>query len=450
MKQGYLLIFVGGVFLGCSTLSQPQAFEPVQTMTKVNGIERVQWIHTSQEATKVTEEVESLLTQPLTQNDAVRIALINNRALQKTYESIGISHSELIQAGLMNNPLLGYSLGRGGGLSVATLGIEIPFLDLLWIPLRKKMGGLALEETQYQVGDEVLKAVREVKKSFIDLSMAQAKVKLFDEQRVSYETALQLATRQYTAGNLSKRDKLRIHDMYARARLELMQLHRESAIARENLNRWMGVYGTQTQYTLAPERLSLPEKLSEVAPLESWAIEHRLNLKATLKRVEYAATEGGYVHDRRFISDADVLGQIEKTTAQARMNTVGLRIPIPLFDIGAGKMERASSVYHQRLDDLYDTAIMIRSSVREAYATMHYNYDQAHEIQTVILPLNHQILKETQGFYNGMLESIYDLLGDQRRYVQTQSQWLHALGEFQKSQADLEYVMGGESNETHQ
>jgi hypothetical protein len=68
---------------------------------------------------------------PLTQNDAVRIALINNRALQKTYESIGISHSELIQAGLINNPLLGYSLGRGGGLSVATLGIEIPFLDLL-------------------------------------------------------------------------------------------------------------------------------------------------------------------------------------------------------------------------------------------------------------------------------------------------------------------------------
>jgi outer membrane protein TolC len=108
------------------------------------------------------------------------------------------------------------------------------------------MGGLALEETQYRVGDEVLKAVREVKKSFIDLSMAQAKVKLFDEQRVSYETALQLATRQYTAGNLSKRDKLRIHDTYARARLELMQLHRESAIARENLNRWMGLYGTQT------------------------------------------------------------------------------------------------------------------------------------------------------------------------------------------------------------
>lgn len=436
--------------MGCSTLSQPQAFEPVQTMTKAEGIQRAHWIHTPQEAQDVTREVEVILAHPLTQNDAVKIALINNRALQKTYEQIGISHSELVQAGLMRNPLLGYSLGRGGGVSLSTWGIEIPFLELLWIPLRQKMGGLALEETQYRVGDEVLKTVREVKKRFSDLSIAYAQVKLFDDQLISYESALQLATRQYTAGNLSQRDKLKIHDTYAHARLESMQLHRDAAIACENLNRWMGLYGTQTQYTLAPVSLTLPDTLPEGELLETVAIEHRLDLKAALKGVEYAATEGGYVRDRRFISDADLLGQIEKATAQSRFTTVGLRIPIPLFDQGEGKMERASSLYHQRLDEVYDKAISIRSEVRETYATLHYNYDQAHEIQTVILPLNRQILEQTQRFYNGMLESIYDLLGDQRRYVQAQSQWLHAWGEYQKSQADLDYVLGGESNATHQ
>ncbi len=35
------------------------------------------------------------------------------------------------------------------------------FLDLLWIPFRRELGGLALEETKARVGDEVLKMARD-------------------------------------------------------------------------------------------------------------------------------------------------------------------------------------------------------------------------------------------------------------------------------------------------
>ncbi len=96
-------------FLGCSTVSQNEVFDGVKREASVRGIENLQWIKTQEEADSVNESVNALLSTPLTQDNAVRIALINNRLLQQTYEEIGISQSELVQAGLMSNPLLGYS-----------------------------------------------------------------------------------------------------------------------------------------------------------------------------------------------------------------------------------------------------------------------------------------------------------------------------------------------------
>jgi outer membrane protein TolC len=230
----------------CSTISQNDVFEDVKKKTG----QTLQWIKTAQEARSVDNSVHDLLVQPLTQDNAIRIALINNRSLQQMYEQIGISHSDLVQAGLMSNPLLGYSIGRGGGSTTTTLSLDIAFLDLLWIPLRRELGGLALEETQFRVGDEVLKTVREVKKAYIDARMAHEKVALYATLLKSHEASMQLAIRQHTAGNLSKRNLLKMQDTYAHARLEVMDLSRESALAREALNRLLGVYGEQTNYTL--------------------------------------------------------------------------------------------------------------------------------------------------------------------------------------------------------
>ena len=191
-------------FLGCSTVSQNEVFDGVKKEVSVRGIENLQWIKTQQEAERVNESVNVLLSSPLTQENAVRIALINNRALQQTYEQIGISQSELVQAGLMSNPLLGYSVGHGNGVTTSTWSLDVAFLDLLWIPLRRELGGLALEETKAQVGDEVLKTARDVRKSFIDARVAQEHVALYESQLKSYEASVQLAIRQYYGGQSLK------------------------------------------------------------------------------------------------------------------------------------------------------------------------------------------------------------------------------------------------------
>lgn len=429
---------------GCSTISKNEVFEGVKKETG----QSVQWINTPQEAALVDKSVNDLLSQPLTQDNAVRIALINNRALQQTYEEIGISQSDLVQAGLMSNPLLGYSIGRGGGSTTSTMSLDVAFLDVLWIPLRRELGGLALEETQFRVGDEVLKTVREVQKAYIDARVAQEKVALFATLLKSHEASMQLAIRQNTAGNLSKRNLLKMQDTYAHARLQAMDLSRENTMVRETLNRLLGVYGAQTNYTLKDTVLSFEPPLENSDGLESRAIANRLDMKAASKRVDYAARDAGYTQNTRLLKEIELSASSEKTTDTSRFNTFGIKIPLPLFDFGQGRVSKTQALYNQSVHHLYETAVNVRSQVREAYAASRYSYDKVVETNAVIVPANEQILEETKLFYNGMLDGIYELLEDQRRYGEAKMQSLISVGEYRKAQADLEYVLGGDSNGT--
>lgn len=431
------------ILSGCSTISQKEAFESVNQLTLEQGGKNLQWIKTPQEAASVNESVKALLAKPLTQENALRIMLINNRALQQTYENVGIAQSELVEAGLMRNPLLGYSIGRANGITTSTISVEVAFLDLLWIPLRRELGGLALEETTLSVGDAVLRSARDAKKSYIEARVAEEKVTLNRSILKSHEASLQLAARQYTAGNLSKRDMLKIQDSYERARVESIKLARENAAAREALNKILGVYGEQTHYILSSEPQERTEPTVSEPGLEKHAIINRLDMRSAMKSVDYAAKQAGYSENTRLLDEVELSVESEKTTGEKRFNTFGIKIPIPIFDFGQARVSKSQAIYNQSVHRLYETAVNIRSEVREGYAHLRYTYDIARSYDEVIVKTNQQILEETQLFYNGMLDGIYELLEDQRRAGEAKMEALEALGEYKRAQADLEYTIGG-------
>jgi len=431
------------ILSGCSALSQKEAFDSVNQLTAEQGVKNLQWIKTAQEAESVDESVRALLSKPLTQEDALRIMLINNRALQQSYENIGIAQSKLVEAGLMRNPLLGYSIGRSNGVSTSTLSVEVAFLDLLWIPLRRELGGLALEEAVLNVGDIVLRSARDAKKNYIDARVSEEKILLYRPILKSHEASLQLAVRQYTAGNLSKRDMLRIQESYERARIESIRLSRQNATAREALNKTLGLYGEQTYYTLSLEPLTRIEPAVSESGLEKRAIANRLDMRSAMKSVDYTAAQAGYSEKTRFVDEVELSLESEKTTGEKRFNTFGIKLPIPLFDFGQARMSKTQAIYNQSVHHLYETAVNIRSEVREGYAHLRYTYDIAHSYDEVIVKTNQQILEETQLMYNGMLDGIYELLEDQRHAGEAKMEALDALGEVQKAQAELEYTIGG-------
>ncbi len=191
------------------------------------------------------------------------------------------------------------------------------------------------------------------------------------------------------------------------------------------------------------QKTNLPTTFLEEKGLERQAILQRLDMAAIMKEVDYAAADAGFTQKTRFLNEAEISLESEKSTDEKRFNTFGIKVPIPIFDIGQGRLGMAQARYNQSLHHLYETAVNIRSQVRERYAAYRYAYDIAKEYDERIIKSNQQILEQTQLFYNGMLDGIYELLEDQRKTVEAKIEGLQAIGEYQKALADLEYTTGG-------
>lgn len=423
---------------GCSVPGKEGVF---RSLNETMGTDLV-WIKSEREAAAVEKNITAILARPLKGEDAVRIALINNRSLQQSYEELGIAHADLVQAGLMSNPVLGYSVGRGGGVTTNKLSIELAFLDLLWIPLRRDLAGIALEEAKARIADEVLKTVRETRKAYVDANTAEAIAQLQDEQLASASASAQLAIRQYTAGNLAKRDMLRIRAEYSRARIDALEARKNASDAREELNKLMGLYGRFTDYRMASAESSLLMPPSSPEGLERESIRSRFDIAAARKKLEYAARAAGIVENTRLLDELSLEYENERTTGEARFNTVGVKIPLPLFDLGQGRVESARAQYNQAHYALYALSVNVRSDVRRAYAALRYRYDIAAEYRDALSGIHRDMLEETGLYYNGMLEGIHELLEERRRFGEMKIAAAEAAAEYEKARIDLDYAVG--------
>src|SRR3989304_5884830 len=98
-----------GVLTGCASVPKVAGFLAVQNIIEQRIGRRVHWNQGTSEDAAVVDAVWSMLQQELTLDEAVQIALLNNRSLQATYEELGIAQADLVQAGLLRNPPFGAS-----------------------------------------------------------------------------------------------------------------------------------------------------------------------------------------------------------------------------------------------------------------------------------------------------------------------------------------------------
>ena len=88
----------------------------------------------------VEKKVEDLLQDGLHLDEAVQIALLNNRAFQSLFMDIGVSRAEVVQSGMLANPsfsLLPRIPDIGGRINL-TVGFAQELADLWQMPIRKR------------------------------------------------------------------------------------------------------------------------------------------------------------------------------------------------------------------------------------------------------------------------------------------------------------------------
>src|SRR3984957_1489863 len=73
---------------GCASFSKDGGFDAVAKETDARLHQDVRWARTPQEQRKNEDQVAGLLAHSLSAEDAVQIALLNNRSLQASFEQL--------------------------------------------------------------------------------------------------------------------------------------------------------------------------------------------------------------------------------------------------------------------------------------------------------------------------------------------------------------------------
>src|SRR4026208_2518339 len=91
---------------GCASVDLSAGFPDVSAAIPERQTVKIVWNRGTELDQKAADQLRVLLQRKLTADDAVQIALLNNRDLQAVYTELGVAQADLVQAGLFRNPIV--------------------------------------------------------------------------------------------------------------------------------------------------------------------------------------------------------------------------------------------------------------------------------------------------------------------------------------------------------
>ncbi|PMS19696.1 RND transporter [Trinickia dabaoshanensis] len=433
------------VFLaGCTTFSKDGGFNGISSTASERIGKDAVIAKTDADWESIAKRSQRLLAKPLSMDDAVQVALLNNRGLQASYAELGLSEADLVQAGRLPNPGFTFSRTRAsnGDLSIGRT-FSANALSILTLPLAAHIESRRFEQTKLETADTMLKVAADARSAYVNAVAAEQAAKYAEQVRDSADASAELALRMRQAGNFSKLDYAREQAFYADAVAQQAKARQQAVAAREKLTRTMGLWGAGTQYQL-PDRLpELPKERPDLNDLESYAMQNRLDIQAAKLRTQGVASSLGLSKATRFVNALDVGYLHNYETDKGHEHGYEISVEIPIFDFGSVKVARAEATYMQSVNQLAQTAIDARSEVRESYFAYVTSYDVAKHYRDEVVPLRKTISDELLLRYNGMLASVFELLADSREQVGAVNSYIDALKDYWLAETHLQQALGG-------
>ncbi|MGC1443524.1 MAG: TolC family protein [Burkholderiaceae bacterium] len=389
-----------------------------------------------------------MLGEPLTEDSAVQIALLNNPGLQAAYQELGISESEVVQAGTLPNPGFSFGKFRRGDEREIERAFHINLAKIVFMPIVKDMAARQFRQTQTMVTTRILSLGAQTRKAFYEAVSGKERLTYMRQVKATAETGADLARRMALIGNITKVQQAREQGFYADSVLTLTQAIRQQHAAREKLTRLMGLWGAQTAFEL-PDRLpDLPDSAEELPEAERTALAQRLDVQSAKRNVEQMAKNLGLTKVNRFVNVLEFGYSRETSNEAPRRTGYEIGFEIPLFNWSGAKTRMAESIYMQAVHQAAESAINARSEVREAYVGYRSAYDVARLYRDEIVPTKQRVSEENLYRYNGMIIGVFELIADARSQIAAVDGYIQALRDFWVAKADLDMAMIGKPSLT--
>jgi outer membrane protein TolC len=445
-----LVAAVAGLWLvaGCATTAIDENFAGAQSTVKRRLGGDVEWLTTDEARRQAQSEVDALLQKPVSQNDAVRIALAYSPALQAMLFDAAAASATATRSARLPNPVFTFErlVRNEGGMHDLDIGrmLGISVFDLFVLPSRLRLAGFRQQQTRLELTGDIVEAALDARQAWVNAVAAQQSLLYFEQVRQAADASAELARRMQSVGNFSRLQRAREQAFSADAVAQLARAQQTEHSAREALVRALGLDEQRAAALKLPERLpDLPASPQPEQAVVQAAIDERLDLALARANLEFAARQQGLTRITSVVNAFHLAGVRNSETGEPPQKGYELELTLPIFDVGDAARSGAQASYMAALNRTAQLAVDAASQVRETYGAYRTAYDLAKHYRDEIVPLRKTIADENLLRYNGMLIGVFELLADAREQIGSVVQSIEAQRGFWLADAALQGAMIG-------
>ena len=430
-----LLLATGGVLAGCASLQIDRNLEEAAALTQEMVEVAPRFVRSEAERAGVREEVRKLLGNPLSIDDAVRVAVTYSPSMQALLFEGAARSAAATQSARLPNPVFAFSrlLRRDehGAEKEIERSIAFSIVDVLLLPTRIRAADYQQQQLRFRAAGDVVQIAAEARQAWVRAVAAQQTAIYAEQVKQAADASAELARRLQSVGNFSRLQRAREQVFYADAVAQLARARQGALAAREALVRTLGLDVELAALLRLPDRLpDLPKAPEEGAVLARRALEERIDVRMARAELEYLARVQGLTRITSFVDGLHLAAVRNSESGEPPQKGFEVEMPLPIFDFGDARRAQAEATYMAALNRVALVGAHATSQLREAYGTYRAAYDIARHYRDEVVPLRRVIADEMLLKYNGMLVGVFELLAESRAQIGSVMQAIEAQRDF--------------------
>ena len=373
----------------------------------------------------------------LSREEAVAVALWNNAAFQVSVSQLGFARADLVDAGMIANPVLSLLFPVGPKQLEATLRWPV---EVLWErPRRMAAAELSLDAAAQSLVQSGLDLALSVRVAYTDLALAVDRQALAHEAAAILQRIDTLTQSRLAAGDIAELDARAARVDAVRSAQDAERAVHDVSIARERLRMLMGLPADDASLNTL-QGSSEVEGCGSVADLLKRALAARPDLRAAELTVEAAAARLGWERSRVLSLTAVLDANGEGT--EGFESGPGIDVGIPLFNRNQGGRLRAESEL-QRASAAY---VLLQQQVGLDIREASVQFDQARQSRIawgdrIVTPLAANLTDAEESFAAGESSYLF-VLENSRRLIEARVREREVAADERRAQARIERAAG--------
>ncbi len=391
------------------------------------------------------QRTEALLSEPLSMDEAVEVALLNHPGLQANLQTIDIVESTLREATVLRNPELAaesyvFEVGRQEPRLESFLSFELS--ALLERRSRTRAASFGIESTRAQVAAEVITFVDRVRRAWIRYV---ASIELLEQEHRLWESAQsdgQAAEVYVEQGLIQQEELLRARAFIAQARQDLLRAENHRFQARQNLHDLLGIDVYETLWTVPTRLPEPPEEIPTTEYLEARALQRNMVLHQFYLRRQEQDALLSVAYLRRWVPRLSLGISLDFDRDGAQVGPAAA-IGLPIFNRFRHTRDALQAEEIQiGFAQLQETR-RVHFETRRIEENLHASHRAARQYPDEILPLHEELVEETHRHYQEERVGIFRLLEARRNQLRAERDYVQARKDFWLAGASFEYLISG-------